>query len=46
MMNKLKDDILKLRNDGLTYDEIIKRLNCSKSTISYHCEKMDMVEIF
>lgn len=39
MMNKLKDDILKLRNDGLTYDEIIKRLNCSKSTISYHCEK-------
>jgi|TARA_R110000824_G_scaffold156963_2_gene330350 predicted transcriptional regulator len=33
----MKDDILKLRKSGLTYDEIVKKLGCSKSTISYHC---------
>ncbi len=36
-MNTLKDDILKLRKVGKTYDQIIKELNCSKSTVSYHC---------
>ena len=34
---KLKDKIIKLREEGLKYDEIKEKLNCSKSTISYHC---------
>ena len=33
----LKNKILELRNKGLTYNQIKKELNCSKSTISYHC---------
>jgi len=35
----MKDDILKLREEGLTYNEIVKRLGCSKGTVSYHCRK-------
>lgn len=33
----MKDDILKLRNEGKSYNEIKKILGCSKSTISYYC---------
>ena len=33
----MKEQILKLRNEGKTYSEIRKELNCSLSTISYHC---------
>jgi predicted transcriptional regulator len=33
----MKEQILKLRSDGLTYNEICKELGCSKSTVSYHC---------
>ena len=33
----MKEQILKLRGEGKTYNEIRKLLNCSKSTISYHC---------
>jgi len=33
----MKEEILKLRNEGKTYKEIKKILNCSLSTISYHC---------
>lgn len=33
----MKDEILKLRNEGKTYNEIQKILNCSKGTISYYC---------
>jgi len=33
----MKDEILKLRNEGKTYNEIQKTLNCSKGTISYYC---------
>ena len=36
-MSILKDDIIKLRNEGKTYDEISSALNCSKGTISYYC---------
>ena len=37
-MNKgLKHKILELRIQGFSYDEISKELNCSKSTISFHC---------
>lgn len=33
----MKDKILKLRQDGLSYSEIIKRLNCSRALVSYYC---------
>lgn len=34
---KHKEQILKLRDEGKTYDEIKEILGCAKSTISYHC---------
>lgn len=33
----IKDQILQLRNEGKSYKQIKELLNCSKSTISYHC---------
>lgn len=33
----MKDKILKLRNEGKTYNEIVKIIGCSKSTVSYYC---------
>jgi len=33
----MKEQILKLREEGKTYDQIASILKCSKSTISYHC---------
>jgi 5-methylcytosine-specific restriction endonuclease McrA len=33
----MKEQILKLRSEGKTYNEIKAILGCSKSTISYHC---------
>ena len=33
----MKEQILKLRAEGKTYNEIEKLVGCSKSTISYHC---------
>ena len=37
-MNKnLGPKIIKLRKNGKTYNEIINILNCSKSTVCYHC---------
>jgi 5-methylcytosine-specific restriction endonuclease McrA len=33
----MKKQILKLRSQGKSYNQIQKILNCSKSTISYHC---------
>jgi len=32
-----REDILKLRRQGLSYNEIASALGCSKATISYHC---------
>ena len=32
----MKEDILRLRSIGYTYNEIQKELGCSKGTISYH----------
>ena len=32
----LKEKIIALAEQGLNYDQIKRRLNCSKSTISYH----------
>ena len=39
----MKEDILKLVEDGFTYNEITKILNCSKATISYHCSKNNVI---
>jgi|15BtaG_2_1085339.scaffolds.fasta_scaffold36958_1 hypothetical protein len=36
-MTKLKEQILQLRSQGLSYTEITNELNCSKGTVSYHC---------
>ena len=33
----LRQKILKLREEGNTYNQIRKKLNCSKGPISYHC---------
>jgi len=41
----LKFNILKLRSEGKSYDEISELLNCSKSTISYHCSNNDLSDI-
>ena len=35
----MKQEILQLRSEGLTYSQIQDRLGCSKSTISFHCSK-------
>ena len=35
--NKVKENILLLRSKGKTYNEISEQLDCSKSTVSYHC---------
>ena len=42
MKKDLKDEILELRKSGLKYDEIRKKLNCSKSTVSYHCRRENL----
>lgn len=33
----IKENILKLRAEGLTYNQIVKKLGCSKGTVSFHC---------
>lgn len=43
--NMLKEEILKLRNSGLSYNQIVKILGCSISTISYHCNKLGINDI-
>ena len=35
----MKDEILKLRNEGKTFKQIKEILKCSTSTISYHCSE-------
>ena len=40
-----KEDILKLREDGKTYNEIKNILGCSKATISYHCKRWGLNDI-
>ena len=37
--NNMEEQILNLRTQGLTYNEIQKQLNCSKGTIAYYCGK-------
>lgn len=38
-MTKLHDEILELRNFGLSYNEIVMRLGCSKGTVAYYLGK-------
>ncbi len=45
-MNKnLKPQILSLRKEGKTYNEIASILDCSKGTISFHCSQLKDNEI-
>lgn len=37
----MKEEIIKLRNEGKTYNEIKELLNCSKGTVSYYCSKLE-----
>jgi len=39
IFKRRREDILRLRSQGLSYKEIEKALGCSRSTISYHCGK-------
>lgn len=41
----LKEQILKLREDGISYRQIAKKLNCALSTISYHCKRWSLNDI-
>lgn len=42
---QIKNKILSLREQGKTYNEIAKELECAKSTINYHCKKYDLTDI-
>lgn len=35
----MKEKILKLRDEGNTYNQIVEILGCAKSTVSYYCSK-------
>jgi DNA invertase Pin-like site-specific DNA recombinase len=37
--------IIQLRESGLTYNSIVKRLGCAKSTVKYHCDKHGLNDI-
>lgn len=37
----MKNKILTLRKQGYSYNEIVSKLSCSKSTVSYHCSKLE-----
>lgn len=40
----IKEDILRLRNEGYSYRDIQEKLKCSKSTINFHCEKEKLTD--
>ena len=44
-MSKYKGEIINLRKQGESYDEIKNKLGCSKSTISYHCKQEGFEDI-
>jgi DNA invertase Pin-like site-specific DNA recombinase len=37
----MKENILKLRKEGKSYNEIKEILGCSKGTIAYHCSNVE-----
>ena len=44
-MSKYKKDIIRLRKQGKSYDEIKNELDCSKGTVSYHCKQEGVEDI-
>lgn len=44
-MSKYKQDIIRLRKDGKSYNQIKKELDCSKSTVAYHCQNEGLEDI-
>jgi hypothetical protein len=38
----MKEEILKLRTQGFTINQIVKKLHCAKSTVSYHINKHNL----
>lgn len=38
------EDIITLRRAGKSYREIMKLLNCSRSTVNYHCKKAGLTD--
>ena len=42
MTTSLKEKILELRSDGKNYNEISVLLDCSKSTVSFHCNNNNL----
>jgi len=44
LKRNLKSDIVQMRNEGKSYREIQKILNCSRGTINYHCRMTGMVD--
>lgn len=45
MSDNLKEKIVKLRLEGMTYEDISKELKCSKSTISHHLNSNTKVNV-
>ena len=41
----MEKEILKLRSEGKTYNEIVDLLGCSKSTVSHYCVKANVNDI-
>jgi hypothetical protein len=39
-MSRVKNEIIRMLEDGYTYNHIASELNCSKATISYHAKKI------
>lgn len=42
---KYKEEILELRKNGKTYNEIVEILKCSKSTVSYYCKSYSLDDL-
>ncbi len=40
----MKQNILKLRSEGKTYQEICDELGCTKSTVAYHCNRTTKIK--
>ena len=45
LRRNLKNDIVQMRNEGMSYRKIQKILSCSRGTINYHCRNTGMVDI-
>lgn len=41
----IKNQILSLREEGKTYNQISNELCCTKSTVNYHCKRHGLTDI-